>query len=284
MIRIRTLLLILSCAAILVGCGKSHRETRPTLTVSIEPLRFMVEAVAGDRFDVVTLVPTGASPETYEPTPRQLVSMDRSRAYFRVGTLGFERTRLEKIQENAPNALLVNASEGISLLPDTDGCNAVSGDPHTWTSPANARIMARNIWQALCRIDSASTDYYTARLQRLEQRIDSVDGVMRKVLQPLSHRTFVIHHPALGYLARDYGLKQLAVEHDGKEPSAARLRQLAAICRTDSVSVVFIQREHAGRASRRLAEEIGAHVVEINPLGYDWVGCMMQIAKALGHE
>lgn len=284
--KIKSLFLLLMCVATLSSCGgKPHGEARPSVTVSIEPLRFLVEAVAGDRFDVTVLLPAGASPETYDPTPQQLVAMERSRAYFRVGTLGFERTRLEKIRENAPDVLMVNLSEGISLLPDTDGCGAADGgDPHTWTSPANVRIMARHVWETLCRIDSVNADTYTLRLHRIEQRIDSVDGLMRGMLQPLSRRVFLIHHPALGYLARDYGLRQLSVEHDGKEPSAARLKQLANICKADSVHVVFIQREHAGRASRRLADEIKARIVEIDPLSYDWVGSMLQIAKALSHE
>lgn len=284
--KIKSFLLLLLCVATLSGCGgNSRQEARPSLTVSIEPLRYLVEAVAGDRFDVTVLLPAGASPETYEPTPRQLVGMNRSLAYFRVGTLGFERTRLEKIRENAPGVLLVNVSEGVSLLPEADGCGASDGgDPHTWTSPANVRIMARHIWETLCRIDSVNADAYTLRYRRLGQRIDSVDVLMRGMLQPLRHRAFLIHHPALGYLARDYGLRQLSVEHDGKEPSAARLKQLAAICKADSVRVVFIQREHAGRASRRLADEIGARVVEIDPLSYNWVESMSHIAKSLGHE
>jgi len=261
------------------GCRRTPTDTRPRLTVSIEPLRFFVEAVAGDRFGVTVLVPAGSSPETYDPTPQQMVELGRSRAYFRVGTLGFERTRLEKIRENMPEVLLVNTSEGIALLPATGG-----DDPHTWTSPANARVMARNIRDALCRMDSAGTDYYTRRLQRLEQRIDSVDRLLRTRLHPLRHRTFVIHHPALGYLARDYGLRQLAVEQDGKEPSAARLRQLIAAAQTDSVQTVFVQREHAGRATRQLAAHLGVQVVEINPLAYDWVDHMVNIARALSHE
>lgn len=274
--------LLLGCW--LASCGKPQTDPRPQLTVSIEPLRFFVEAVAGDRFGVTTLVPSGASPETYDPTPQQMVALGQSLAYFRVGTLGFERTRLEKIRENVPDVMLVDTSEGIALLPTTDGDPSGGDDPHTWTSPANARVMARHIRDALCLIDSVNADFYDRRLRRLEQRIDSVDRLLRTRLLTLRHRTFLIHHPALGYLARDYGLRQLAVEHDGKEPSAARLRQLAAAARADSVRVVFVQREHAGRATRRLAAELGLKVKEISPLAYDWVGSMADIANTLGHD
>lgn len=141
--------------------------------------------------------------------------------------------------------------------------------------------MAQNAANALCQADSANAPYYQQRLKAFEQQMDKLDAELRRSLMPLQGRTFLIYHPALGYLARQYGLHQLAVEHDGKEPSAAYMQQLANRCRAEGVKVVFVSKEHTGRAARRLAQDIGAKVVEINPLSYDVPGQMKLIAKSL---
>lgn len=141
--------------------------------------------------------------------------------------------------------------------------------------------MAQNAASALCQADSANAPYYQQRLKAFEQQMDKLDAELRRSLMPLQGRAFLIYHPALGYLARQYGLHQLAVEHDGKEPSAAYMQQLANRCRAEGVKVVFVSKEHTGRAARRLAQDIGAKVVEINPLSYDVPEQMKLIAKSL---
>ncbi len=274
--------LFLLCILGMAACHRPSAADRPQVVVSIEPLRHFVEAVAGERCDVVALVPSGASPETYEPTPRQLVAMSDALIYFRVGTLGFERTRLEKIRENAPGVRMVSLSDGLTLLPHSHGDAAADGeDPHVWTSPLNVRTMATKIHAALCEADSAGTAYYTQRLQAFVQRVDSLDAAIKTLLQDCPNRTFLIQHPALGYFARDYGLHQLSVEHEGKEAGTARVEQLIRACRAKGVHTVFVQPEHRGRVANAIAREAGAEVVEVNPLSYEWEAEMIRIAKAL---
>ena len=275
------LFLLLACLGLFSSC-RAPENRCPQVVVSIEPLRHMVEAVAGERCEVLALVPAGAAPETYEPTPRQLVAMDQAVIYFRVGTLGFERTRLEKIRENAPNVKMVSLSEGLTMLPHGHGEAAADGeDPHVWTSPLNVRLMAAKIHAALCEADSAGTAYYTRRLQAFEQSIDSLDAAIKLLLKDCPHRTFLIQHPALGYFARDYGLRQLSVEHEGKEAGTARVEQLIRTCRTEGVHTVFVQPEHSGRVANAIAKEVGAEVQEVNPLSYDWEAELLRIAKVL---
>lgn len=281
------LLSIIPVLFILIGfhsCAPSAPEEQRVLTVSIEPLRYVVEQIAGKDVQVNVLTPAGASPETYQPTPRQLVDLDKSEAYIKVGTLGFERTRLEQMVANTSHLLQVNASVGIDSLPDacSHHDHASDGaDPHTWMSCANMRKIAANVCEALCQEDTARVDEYTRNLAAFKQKIDSVESVVKSTLANLKCRTFLIYHPALGYFARDYGLHQLSVEQDGKEPSAARIAQLIDDCRRDSVRAIFIQKEHAGRAARRISEATGIPVVEINPLAYQWDEQMVNIAKAL---
>lgn len=277
-------ILILSMLPLLVSCGKSdsgkNTLEKPRVVVTIEPMRYFVEAIAGDRFQVTTMTPPGASPEFYEPTPQQMIDLNTCSAYIRVGTLGFEKTKLQKVADNAPHLYVIDSSKGIHLLPHEGCCEAADGgDPHTWMSPANAKIISRNIFKALCVIDTAGIKDYTTRLMSFEERLDSIDAQIKAYTQGLTNRTFLVYHPALGYFARDYGLRQLSVEHDGKEPSAEHAAHLIETCKEDDVKYVFIQKEYTGKMARRIAEEIGAEVVEVNLLSYDWEKEILNIAK-----
>lgn len=280
----------LLCIGLLAtACSDRKKDNRPVITVTVEPLRYVTEAVAGDKFRVETLMPQGASPETYEPTPRQMMELDGSVMVLRIGTLGFEQTRLPQMTAEMPDLKMVEAGKGIATLNDESHTHspkdAFGGkDPHVWMSPDNLRTMARNVCDALCETDTLHADYYRLRLALFEGEANAADAEIRKTLSTVTHRTFLIYHPALGYFAHSYGLRQIAVERDGKEPSAAYLSELTGISRAEGVRIVFISKEHSGRAARRLAEETGARVVEINPLSYDVMEQMREIAKALAHE
>lgn len=255
----------------LLSCRHQQQDNRTIITVSIEPLRYVVEAVAGDKYQVKTLMPQGASPETYEPTPRQMVALGESQFVFRMGSLGFEQTQLPRMMNSQPNVSLVDAAQGIPLIESShhhEG-ESESGDPHVWLSPQNLIVMANNVANTLSQYDKSNAAYYRQRTQRFEQQMKALDQELSQSLQGLKCRTFLIYHPALGYLAHQYGLQQLAVEHDGKEPSAAYMQQLISQCKKESVRVVFISKEHNGRSAERIAHELGAHVVTINPLDYD---------------
>lgn len=255
----------------LLSCRHQQQDNRTIITVSIEPLRYVVEAVAGDKYQVKTLMPQGASPETYEPTPRQMVALGESQFVFRMGSLGFEQTQLPRMMNSLPNVSLVDAAQGIPLIESShhhEG-ESESGDPHVWLSPQNLIVMANNVANTLSQYDKSNAAYYRRRTQRFEQQMKALDQELSQSLQGLKCRTFLIYHPALGYLAHQYGLQQLAVEHDGKEPSAAYMQQLISQCKKESVRVVFISKEHNGRSAERIAHELGAHVVTINPLDYD---------------
>ena len=273
----RILLLLLICPLLLASCGRRRTEEKPTLTVSIEPLRYVVEAVAGDRYEVRTLMPKGASPETYEPTPRQMVELGHGKLLFVCGTLGFEQTRLRQMAEATPGVETVALSRDAEPLAGAQG----GDDPHIWMSPRNLAAMAAAACDALCRADSANAGEYRTRLAAFSRRMEHADSTLSARVKPLRHRTFLIYHPALGHFARQYGLRQIAVEQDGREPSAARMRQIETECRAADVKRVFVSEEHAGRAARRLAQSLGARLVEINPLVYDVPAEMSRIAEAL---
>ena len=270
----------------LSACKPSAQsEQKPTITVTLEPLRYFTEAIAGDQYQVVSMVPKGSSPETYDPTPQQLVALNKSQAYFRIGHIGFEQTWMDRLASNSPQLKFYDTSEGIDLIRTAghqhgDHYHAGGVEPHVWNSANNAIILAENIYQALCELDASHQSYYKERLDSLKQTIQQTDQTIRKLLQK-ADRTFLIYHPALSYFARDYDLKQVSIEEEGKEPSPAQLKTLIETCRKENIHVIFVQQEFDIRNARLIADELGVTIIPINPLSYDWPTEMINVAKAL---
>ena len=282
-------LLLLAVAFLLAACSPKRNSGKPVLTVSIEPVRALVAPLAEGQFEVVTLMPVGASPETYEPTPRQMAELSESKALFCVGTLGFEQSRLPRLQEAAGAPRLVKLSAQVRPLSDREDHPAHepeghSHDPHAWMSPQNLCLMLDQACIPLSRLDPGHAALYAERTAKEKAKWQALDVRLRRELAPLRGRAFLIYHPALGYFAQDYGLGQLAVEHDGKEPSVAYMQRLEEQCRAEGVKVVFISEEHSGRAAQRLAERLGAKVVKINPLSYELENQFLLISRALRNE
>lgn len=281
---ISILIIILLC---LTSCksGRQQQTDATILTVTLEPLRYFTEAIAGNKFHVVSMVPKGSSPETYDPTPQQLVQLDKSAAYLRIGHIGFEQIWMDKLTTNAPHLKVFDMSKGIDFIYETEHTHGEPFlgqgiEPHVWNSTRNAAIIADNICNALCELDSANTSYYKERRDSLQQVITHTDSAIHKLLQQ-ADSTFLIYHPALSYFARDYGLKQISIEEGGKEPSPAHLKELIENCRKNKARVIFVQQEFDTRNAQLIADELGVSVIPINPLSYEWQEEMMKIATNL---
>lgn len=260
-------------AGTLFSCSSAKNGNANKITVSIEPLRYLTEQIVGDRFEVVTMVPKGSSPETYEPTARQMADLSESILYIKVGELGFERTWMPRLTSNAPHITVVNSSEGIT--------SHIGDDPHSWMSARNAIIMAHNIYEAVKRIDVKDSVFFRQRLDSLCNVIHATDKYIKQTTAKAQCKSFIIYHPALTYFASDYGLEQLALEEHGREPSAAELEQIISTARAKGVKTMFVQREFANRNVDIITNTIGARKVEINPLGYDWNKEMRRIAAEM---
>lgn len=280
------LLLLLFVLAACTGKKQTEAE-RPSIVVSIEPVRFFAEAIAGDKCDVTSMVPDGVSPETYDPTPQQLIALGKSRAFLRIGYIGYELVWADKLQQNAPSVPFFDVSKGIGLIteeePGHHHHHPAGVEPHVWSSPRNANIIADNICQSLCEVLPADSSFFKQRLDSLKEEIGRTEKEISSCLADGS-RAFLIYHPALSYFARDYGLHQISIEKGGKEPSPAYLQALIDQCRREQVKIIFVQREFDVRNAEIIAKELGVKVVTINPLSYQWKEEMIRIAKALGDK
>lgn len=276
------ILTLLICNA----CGNtSQKSDKPILSVTIEPLRYFTEAIAGEHYQVMSMVPKGSSPESYDPTPQQLVALSHSQAYLRIGYIGFEQAWMDKLEANNPEMKVYDTSRGIDLIRDKghwhgDHFHEGGVEPHVWNSTKNALIIADNIYAALCELDAEHQADYKHRLDSLKETIARTEANVSAFLKNAS-TTFLIYHPALSYFARDYGLKQISIEEGGKAPSPAQLKNLIETCRKEEAHTIFVQEEFDQRNAQLIADELGVKVVSINPLSYDWAEEMIRIAKAL---
>lgn len=282
--------LLLAIVGLSACQGKKEGGTR-TISVTIEPQRYFAEKIAGDLFQINCVTPAGQSPETYDPTPQQMVQISQSQAYFRIGEIGFEQAWMKNLQSQNPDMAVFDLSEGMELIKNEEEAHEEgeahphhhhgSVDPHIWTSISGARVIAQNTYQAFIKLDPENQEVYRAGYQRLIEEIDSTEAEMKQLLQPLAGTAFIIYHPALTYFAREFGLKQLCIELDGKEPSPAQLKQLLETATQSGAKVVFVQQEFDRKNAELIAKETGCRLVTINPLSYNWQDEMIRLATIL---
>ena len=271
----------------LFSCSNKVQQEN-IITVTIEPQRYFAEQLVDSLFHIECMVPSGTSPETYDPAPAQMAKLARSKAYFCIGHIGFEEVWMDKLKQNYSQIHFFDNSEGVSLIKSGhfhgDHFHSGGADPHTWSSPKAVRLIVQNMYSALIEIDPENQDRYAANLQNLLEKIDAIDEKITEILENSSQKAFVIYHPALTYFARDYGLTQYSIEEDGKEPSPEQLKSLIESAKEKGVKTVFVQREFDKKNAELIANETGCRLIIINPLSYDWGEEMLHIAQALSDE
>jgi zinc transport system substrate-binding protein len=265
-----------------VSCTSKPAESgKLIVAVTIEPEAGFVEAVGGDKVDIVVMVPPGASPHTYEVTPAQMTKLSSAKMYAKVGSpVEFELTWMDRLIQANKSMLLVDCSKGIDLTqsedPDEPGL-----DPHIWLSIRNAKVMVQNICDGLVQVDAENKDYYEKNCTAFLDELSNLDSDFSKDLENVRNRSFIVFHPAFGYFARDYNLTQIPVEQDGKEPSASYIVRLIEEAKTQDIRVVFVSPEYNTKSAEMIAKEIGGKVVIIDPLARDFVDNMRAVESAM---
>ncbi|MBN1295383.1 zinc ABC transporter substrate-binding protein [bacterium] len=284
---------------------------RISVFVSILPQVTFAERIGGDRITVHTLVQPGHSPATYEPSPRQMAAMADAALFFRIG-VAFENALIPKIQVTMPDLIVVDTRQNIPLrhieshrhpgdgqthhsphrsddphddhvgeAPCLHGDEPDGNDPHIWLSPRLVKIQARTMADALIAIDPSGTDGYERNLAALIAELDALDAELALALQPVKGKTFLVFHPAWGYFADAYGLKQEAIEMEGKEPSARQMVRLIDQARAEGIRIVFVQPQFGRNQARTVAEAIDGAVVTIDPLAADYFANLRGVVETI---
>ena len=258
--------------------------TRLPVFVSIVPQKYFLEKIGGGFVEVSLMVRPGASPAVYEPKPAQMVALSRAKIYFAVG-VPFEAVWLDKIAVANPNLIIVHTEKGIQKRLMEDHHHRDEGDanhekkdehhqikdPHIWLSPPLAMVQARNILDALCRIDPSHGADYEANYKQFIIEVVDLDAEVRGVFAGSGRGMgFMVFHPAWGYFAEAYGLEQIPIEMEGKEPKPAELQGLIEDAQHRGIKVIFVQPQFSAKSAKTIAKAIGGEVAYADPLAVDW--------------
>ncbi|HOX38626.1 MAG TPA: zinc ABC transporter substrate-binding protein [Candidatus Brocadiia bacterium] len=290
--------LIVICAAILTALPVPAAEGAGAIPVfvSIPPQAQFAKKVGGARVSVSVLVGPGQNPHVFEPKPQQIAALGKARLYFTVG-VPFERTLVERISKSMPGLKITPTDRGIKKLAMTECDHHEEGsheeheadeeglDPHVWLAPLLIKVQAKNMADALIESDPANAAEYRKNLEIFGNELDELHARIAKTLAPHKGQAFYVFHPAFGYFADAYGLRQKAVEAGGRQPTPKQLSALIKQAREDGAKVVFVQPQFDKRSAETIAQAIGGAVVPLDSLAEDATGNLElmadQIAKTM---
>lgn len=262
-------------------------NTKIVVAASVLPQKEFIEKVGGDKVQVIIMVPPGADPHTYEPKASQMEQIANAQMYVQVGSgIDFEITWIDKIKSLNRNMLIINDSKGVNFIPSIEkntenNSNAeIESDPHVWVSPKNAQIMVENIYQGLVKIDPKNKEYYLINKENYLKELRQLDKNITNELFNQKGSKILVYHPSWGYFCQDYGMTQIAIEKEGKDPTPKEMMNIIDLSKKDNITAIFVSPQYNTRSSEVIASEIGAKVVFIDELSPDYVFNMRKIVKA----
>lgn len=263
----------------------ANTEGKINVFVSILPQKYLVERIGGNRVDVSVMVKPGLSPETYEPTPKQMAALNTARIYFRIA-VPFETVWIKRIKDLNPQIRIIECCGDLNI---TDPAHQDHGkfntryvnDAHVWTSPENAIVLAGIIKSVLSEYDPGSAEYYSANYNILVNDLGALDAFIRNELAGIKNRYFIVSHPSWGYFAEAYGLEQISIEQHGTEVRAKKLSRLIEFARQREIHTVFVQKQFNTASAKTLAREINGKIVELDPLAEDYINNLGYVARAI---
>ncbi len=275
-------------AGIVLYVYPAGAQTSLHVTVSIPPQKYFVEKIGGDLVDVTVMVPAGAEPHTYEPKPRQLIDISKSAVYCAIG-IAFDQTWLNRFRTANPRMLVVHTDKGIQKKPvhmhgeereNESGRHHEYLDPHIWLSPPLVKKQAEHIYGALVKTDPGNKEIYRRNYDAFLKELDELDEYLKNVFKEKGGELrFMVFHPSWGYFAREYGLEQIPVELEGKEPKPADLMKLIDTAKQFGIDVVFVQPQFSEKSARTITEAIDGEIVIADPLSEDWDRNLRNVAQ-----
>lgn len=260
------------------------------VVVSIVPQKVFVEKIGGEKVAVTVMVKQGSSPHDYQPKPSQMKDISNADVYFSMA-VEFENVWLEKFTNQNKDMLLVNSSKGIEKKVSHHNCthehhnHTASIDPHVWVDPLNVKIIAKNIYDTLVKLDNKNTDFYKKNYETYLTELDTLHTDIKEILKDTpKYSTFMVFHPSWGYFAQRYKLTQLPVEVNGKEPKMKALVGIIEKAKEANVHAIFTQPEFSDKASQNIANNLNIEVIKASPLAANWSENLKMLAKAIAKK
>jgi zinc transport system substrate-binding protein len=247
--------------------------------VSIQPVQTFVKKIGGEHVDIKVMVPPGHHPHHYNPSAQQIAMLSKADLYVRVG-LPFEEAWMARVRVANQQMRTIDLHHGIEPHKSFQHkVHADETDPHIWTSPVLVKQMTKAIVEKLVALDPSRRSEYQDNQNAFVQELDELDQEIQKLLKPFHGRKFLVFHPAWGYFADQYGLIQVAIEHEGKEPNAKALARLIDQAKKERIKIVFVQPQVNMRLAKKVAQAIGGNVITVDPLASDYIDNLRYVAE-----
>jgi zinc transport system substrate-binding protein len=265
----------------LTACNQAplaeSQEAKPIVAVTIVPQATFVNAIAGDAVEIITMVPPGSSPETYEPTPQQMVEFSKAATYFAIG-IAVEET---KVLPSIGDIPVVDLAEAVREEYPDRMFDENERDEHIWLSPKRVKVMVQAMTEELVRLMPENKDAFQKNSQAYVALLDELDQELVDNFAEMSPKIFIVYHPAFGYIAEDYNLEMVALEEEGKESTPQQLQSVVDLAKEQDLKSVFYQQEVDSRQATSFAEEIKGSAVQLSPLSAEYIENMKTMALAI---
>ena len=272
------LVIALVISMLFLSFKDDNEVTKDIISVAIVPEIEFVKVVAGDDFEIVTMVPPGASPENYEPTPLEKEKFEKSKVYFSMGVPTEENNILPNISDNTK---LVKLDEEVRKIYNDLTFENGGRDPHIWLSPKRVEVMVVKIADVLGELKPENKEKYKENANKYIEELENVSSEINEILKTKENKKFIVYHPAFAYLADEFGLEMYALEEEGKEATAQSLQEKIDLAKAEGIKYIFYQAEIDSTQARAYAEEIGGQTMMLSPLAENYIENLKEMANLL---
>ena len=252
----------------------NNKKEKINIVVSVLPQVDFAKNIGKDKVSVEAMIPSGFSPAVYEPSIEQLKKLSRADLYIKIGHIPFERSQMEKLKDLNSKMKVIDSSKGIEVY---------NSDPHIWLSPKLVKTQIENICNALVKIDPKNKNFYKKNKNEYLIELDNLDLELQDIFSKMQEKKILVFHPAFGYLARDYGFEQIAIEINGKEPSAENLAKIIDTAKKENIKTIFVQKQFSQKSAESIARQINGIVVPLDPLAEDYIENLRRIGIKIGN-
>ena len=282
--------LLLLFLIFLGSCFSPEKKSlKPTVLVTVPPYAYFVQQIAGENVSIEIFVPPGANPHTYEPTPKQVEAFTKAKVWFRYGD-PIEQKVLPFLKEKGIKT--IDLSAGLPLITSTEhSCDhhlEEGKDLHVWLDPLLALEQAKKILDEMSQLWPEHEKIFEQNYSELVQRLKALDQAIEKELKPFEGITLLLSHPALGYFCKRYGLHQLSVECEGKEPLPQQVALLMKEAQEKEVKVIFTLPQYNNKGATLIADKLQLPIYQIDPYASDYMPMMQGLSKSIvmyyGHQ
>lgn len=261
------------------GTGENQDNNKPTIAVAIPPIANIVEGICGDSVNVITVLPTGASPESYEPSAKEIAKLQNAQIYFSIGLPMEESYILPTLRGDTKKIELHKAIS--KKYPDLSEGEHSHRDPHIWLSVKRMLLATEKIEKAVCELMPENAENYLKNSKKYANKLKTTNEEIVKLFAQKKNRGFIVFHPAFSYFADEYSLKMYALEEHGKEITAKRLAQMIDFAKKENIKTIFYQTENSDKTPKSFAKEIGGNAYKLDPLSYNYIENMKAMAEAI---